>query len=229
MTINIEISVLYAQEVLQKALEVRLADINAEAVVGLHFRLRHSTKSMLRIAVQRGDVDGVLRLLQCRYPTGDSRDTLPLLDAAAYGQLDVVRALVETGFPLDSSGFSPLCCAVARGRLKVVEYLLDQGVSQRSTPDGRSPVYLAAANGHLQIMKLLIERGADCSPIFQGSTLLHVAAEHGRLPVVEHLVNCGAPLNAQETDGSTPLFAACVNGHDDVVEYRSLFVKADEI
>ena len=108
----------------------------------------------------------------------------PLLVAARDGQLDAVRALVETGAdvnkvsPADFS--SPIVIAAANANFDVAKYLLDHGANPNAAnSDGLTPLYAAIdiqyaplswapvpisahqSVGYLELLEDLLSRGAN--------------------------------------------------------------------
>ena len=55
--------------------------------------------------------------------------------------------------------------------------------------------------------------------LFGKDGALFRAASQGNLETVEHLITQGANVNAQSSNGYTPLLRAAQNGHKAVVEY----------
>ena len=74
------------------------------------------------------------------------------LDAAAEGNLAVVRLVVDAGMSVDATGsygLTALHLAVDRGHLAVVEFLVGAGASLAATDnEGRTPRDLAEDEGH---------------------------------------------------------------------------------
>ena len=83
----------------------------------------------------------------------------------------------------DKGGTSVLSYAAAWGNKDVVRYLLDLGLTkdiQKPNKNGLTPIFFAAYSGNLDVVKMLVEAGADIhvkSP--DGSNLL-VAASRGK-------------------------------------------------
>jgi hypothetical protein len=94
-----------------------------------------------------------------------SRFNAPLAVAARYGQLEIVRLLVERGAYLehqDKYGRTPLMYAVYGGHLETVRLLVDQGANlNHQGKDGTTPLHIAAWFGRLEIMRLLVDHGAN--------------------------------------------------------------------
>jgi len=77
-----------------------------------------------------------------------------------------------------------------------------------------------------KVVKLLLENGADPNMVdssmvdsrgvvhSRGITPLHCAAEKGQATIVQLLLDYGANVNAQNYDGTTPLYCACNGGNE---------------
>jgi ankyrin repeat protein len=166
--------------------------------------------SALHIAIRRGDLDVVkalmarganpnARLIQATAARRLSNDvslprslvgTTPLWLAAAYGELDIVRALGEKADPAltANDGSTALMAAL-----------------------GRSPNTSMAAPGRSQNVTIdaaryLIDLGVDVNAADEeGNTALHRAALNGLDPIVQLLVERGARIDAANKLGQTPL------------------------
>jgi uncharacterized protein len=108
-----------------------------------------------------------------------------LHDAAWRGDLETVRALVESGIDpniSDSIGETPLFGAAAWARNDVVAFLLSVGARHDLTEkmSALSPLHWAASHGNLDTVKLMIAAGADPA----------TADRHGDLPI-DHAHRCG--------------------------------------
>ena len=104
--------------------------------------------------------------------------------AAEFGaDLKIVEMLLENGARLEGS--DGLQAAAERGRVDMVELLLDRGApineigfvdaigNETKMENAGSALHLAAEKGQIEVVKLLLERGADP----------HVRDEQGRTPV----------------------------------------------
>ena len=99
----------------------------------------------------------------------------PLLYAAWYGHVNVVRVLLEGGADVD-----------------------------RANADQDTALHVAAQYGHLDVCRLLLDWGAKVDPLNKWRfTPLHWAALLGRLSVVELLVERGADVSVKDEDGRT--------------------------
>lgn len=161
---------------------------------------------------------GVVRTLHGRRHRPPEFAT-PLMQAAYYGRLDFVRALIATGSDLhrgnDSSG-RPLHLAALGGHLAVCDELLQHGADARSPrdDDGATPLHCAAEGGSADVVRLLLKHGAAHDAKDRaGHTPLHRASQFGQADVVAALLAAGAAVEAPNDDGATPLLLAAREGH----------------
>jgi len=121
---------------------------------------------------------------------GTSRTT-PMLGAAKFGDLEVVRALLDLGVPVDFAD--------------------GNGITMLSR---------AALNNDIALARLLIDRGADVNALDRrGMTPLLWAAnvDFGDDALVELLLAAGADIEARTADGLTPLALARQHGHVNLI------------
>lgn len=113
---------------------------------------------------------------------------LVLLDAAAAGQTDLVKALLDGGANIEiknNVGATALILAAAKGHSEVVKLLLDRGAAVNvKTATGITPLMAAATAGNAEMVKLLLEKGADVSARDQqGRTAMNLAEATGATDV----------------------------------------------
>ena len=125
--------------------------------------------------------------------TGDSilRDT-PLIYAAIFGHVAVVRVLLEGGVNVESTNAylsTALHQAAWNGYLNICRLLLDCGAKVDPLDEWKeTPLHLAAWAGHLSAVKLLVKRGADVRlKNVDGQTASEVARSEGKENVAEWL------------------------------------------
>ena len=129
-------------------------------------------------------------------------------------ELEVSTANINA---LDSSGFTPLAWASARGDHKSVTLLLKHGASLSIANDvGAEPIHLAAQTGNVETIKVLVQAGADINEEVRTShmTPIHFAAEYQ--DSFEHIVglaNLGARIDGKDYMSWTPLHWASWRGH----------------
>ena len=145
-----------------------------------------------------------------------------LMYAAHMDDLARVEWLLKRGARLElagSDGDTALAWASFKGRIRIVQLLLDKGalVSGASHP----PLYAASLFGHLDVVRILLEHGADPNrpiPTGGGSTPLIGASANGFVEVARLLLDNGAIADLARASGSTPLYMAAHFGHKEVVE-----------
>ncbi|KAF3070177.1 Ankyrin-2 [Trichoderma lentiforme] len=124
--------------------------------------------------------------------TRDSQ-IVPLNEAAASGNLDTVRLLLDhRGDPnyRDRDGWSAIHWAAEEGHPEIVALLLDRGANVNAVSSyGTSPLHCAANGGVVSIVRMLLENGADpLKSTCHGWTALHHAAFMGHSEVVQFLL-----------------------------------------
>jgi len=138
-------------------------------------------------ACECGDLDSVHGLIK---NGADPRydDSSPIIQAAVYGHLDVVRFLFDRSDP-DVRGLIEESCRY--GSLDIVRYLISkEGVGTSSFGSG---LELASQNGHSSIVELLLSKGAD---VHSGSdAALFGAVERKHFEIAKLLVEHGATIN----------------------------------
>jgi ankyrin repeat protein len=148
----------------------------------------------------------------------------PLAVAARYGQLGVVRLLMERGAEMSArgkSGSTALHWAAGRGHEEVVSFLLEQGAQPNIANESKkTPLMLACEKGHLGGVQALAQhlggQRLDKKSRF-GKTALHFAAEWGHEEVVKFLLGQGAQASSSDVEGIAPLMLACKGGHMGIV------------
>ncbi len=106
-------------------------------------------------------------------------DTAPLGIAAAQGDTEMVKLLLEAGAPVNSGTYMPNAGGTA------------------------TPLYNAVRAGHLEVVDILCKAGADCN-VTGGKfyrSLLDYASKHSDKRIVELLVKYGARRGADDSPG----------------------------
>jgi ankyrin repeat protein len=144
----------------------------------------------------------------------------PIHKAAALGETDAVRALLDADAALVNrgarQGVTPLHCAVLGGSPQMVNLLLDRGANIHARTPGDLQVIDFAIWGERgpsvndDIVRLLVSRGATYD--------LTIAAARGDRASVQRMLDDN-PSRISETrpNGRRPLSAAVERGHDDIV------------
>ncbi|KAJ8374510.1 hypothetical protein SKAU_G00050900 [Synaphobranchus kaupii] len=147
----------------------------------------------------------------------------PLWAASAAGHLPVVRSLLKHGASVNNTTLTnstPLRAACFDGHLEIVRYLVEhQADMEVANRHGHTCLMISCYKGHKEIAKFLLERGADVNRrSVKGNTALHDCAESGSLDIMKMLLKCNARME-RDGYGMTPLLAASVTGHTNIVEY----------
>jgi cytohesin len=158
--------------------------------------------------------------------TESTEPPISLQEAAAVGDIDLVRSIIEKVVGVDAREdcfyYTALHRAVMGGHTDVVKLLLIKGadVDVRGGPDSETPLHYAAMlRTATDIVEILITNGADVNAKnAAGETPLHYAAEHGSKDMAELLIDSGADVNAKDSDGQTPVDIAVSRNRKNVVE-----------
>lgn len=106
------------------------------------------------------------------------------------------------------------------GHVRVVEYLLQQGLDANTTDNvGVTPLVAACEGGHLAVVKLLLKAKADVNKSAEaGQTPLMAAAARGATEIVALLLDSGAKVNDRNGDGESALIQAVKFGQVQTAE-----------
>lgn len=168
------------------------------------------TKELL-IACQQGDIQTVKRLVRSGTNLNARRGDLrggnstdfPLLLAAEWGHDDVFEYLISEKASIKGSlGEEILRVASRNGRIKIVNYLLAEGVSVNDGEKYYTPLMEAVRTNNIEIIKILIIHGAiiddhEKNENFIQLTALMVAAEERHPEAIKILINSKADVNAR--------------------------------
>ena len=117
----------------------------------------------------------------------------PLVEAAYYGHLEIVKYLLETF----GDYFDVNCGAKLTTKGQNVFYNV-------------SPFLAACSNDKIELLNYLVNKGASIHHAASkwGSPLC-VAVEHGNVSVIQYLVDCNIDVNITNGKGFSPLILAC--------------------
>jgi ankyrin repeat protein len=113
-----------------------------------------------------------------------------------------------------------LMLASEYGQIEVVKLLLENGanVDLQVKGLGETALYRASKNGNTEIVKLLIDKGAKIDLQDEdGLTALIIALERGYKETAILLINEGANLDVRDKEGWTPLMKASLDGDTEMV------------
>ena len=162
-----------------------------------------------------------------KFPLPKKKNDVDIWQAAAKGDLETVRKLVEGGIDLNKTsrpkgGLTALNLAVRNMDSDMVNFLLAKGadVNFRGSPGARqeTPLFLAVSLGSEIMTRLLMEEGADLeSKDRNARTPLSWAAEKGQEALVRLLLEKGADPTSKDKSGRTALSWAAEMGHEALV------------
>ncbi len=160
--------------------------------------------------------------------SGRGRTPLLIAASSANTTTDVVAQLIDKGANVnaaDNGGITPLIAAAATGNSAVARLLLEHGAEPNITAkDGPISTALqgAATSSDVELTRLLLARKVDLTAVspdgsgrakngviaFGHVTALHLAAAGRSAEVVRLLLEAGAPIDALDMRGMTPLMFA---------------------
>jgi ankyrin repeat protein len=185
-------------------------------------------KTALHFAAERNDLTAVRLLLACGARTN-------LADASGATPLDLAKKLARAEAAALLAAPDPardLMTAAADGNEPAARALLDKDPALVKAVNGfgETPLHVAARAGRRDVAALLIDRGADVKAVdARKRTLFHAVALCGDpgIEVAKRLIDHGAPLDARDADGLTPLLIAArrTAGRDAAKDLARLLVE----
>ncbi|RMJ10401.1 hypothetical protein CDV36_009970 [Fusarium kuroshium] len=181
------------------------------------------SSSCLQLAVRANRVGIVTAILEAgAVPSddesnrmGEDVDQPPLIISAQRGNLEITKALIDSGANVNSVGrkmgssilydehASPLCAAIAKKRLDVAKLLLEHGADVNQTVENcKSPLSLAVEVEDQSLVCLVLKHGANVG------TVLTEAVEHNHLGIVQDLVLAAARAGTDQIYWTNPIMAA---------------------
>ncbi|MFS7975939.1 putative ankyrin repeat-containing domain-containing protein [Helianthus anomalus] len=153
----------------------------------------------------------------------DANGSSVMSSAIGSGNVDVVRAIVESGFVIDHKVDRFLHEAATVNGVDIMEVLcmsyLDLDINSVDSR-GQTPLHICAYRGHLEAHEFLITLGSDPNVVDNnGWTPLHCASSEGHVKVVEFLLNsCTYVKYALTKEGKSAIALAYENDHRDLYD-----------
>ncbi|KAF4969079.1 hypothetical protein FZEAL_10300 [Fusarium zealandicum] len=166
--------------------------------------------------------------------SGRRTSNMPLQLAATERRERAMVELLRQGadpYPGLSEETSPFHTACESGFIDAIETFLDVANSVNELVNFEwgwygTPLLQAALGGQPEVVQLLLDKGADPnyrlqSKINHGKTVIHAAAEGGNVKALEAILKAveDPDLEVRDFKLRTPLFYACVEGREEMVEY----------
>jgi len=178
--------------------------------------------SALMLSVGGGYIEVVAMLLQATAdPNRGILGVTPLMMAAASGQLEAARMLVNSGAAASGAcqalGRTALHRAAQRGYGEVVRLLIQAGASvDIGDFEETTALMLAALEGHPDVLKVLLCAGASVSLAnTAGESALSLCVKNAHEGCLETMLRAGAPVNvSNRTTGNTALAEAAKVGSE---------------
>ncbi|XP_038073375.1 protein fem-1 homolog C-like [Patiria miniata] len=143
--------------------------------------------------------------------------------AAAAGHFTTVQSLMQHGARVNQTTFSnstPLRAACFDGHFDIVKHLVENGADiELANRHGHTCLMISCYKGHYEIAEFLLSLHADVNrKSIRGNTALHDCAESGSLDIMKLLLKHSAVME-DDAYGMTPIKAAAVAGHTNIVDY----------
>jgi len=208
------------------------------SLLGHDFTIPSGGRTPLMMAAYRGNVTILRALLDAGArvdAVSDTGDTA-LCEAVSSKQRKALALLVSRGADVNQPAmFTPLYHAASDGNVPLARWLLEQG-AQVDAPiwTGTTALMAAAAAGSGSLVALLLAHGANPKRKDRNQqTALHVAVTRHKHPdepddpsaIAHALLRAGAPVDAKDHEGATPLLIAAKR-YDEPVEVVDVLLGA---
>lgn len=133
------------------------------------------------------------------------------MDAVIKGDLELLRfKVLSNGIPKPTKqeGASALHMAAYHGHINCVNYLLQMGANLNALCNqGYSVFHYAGMSNQLVMLEFLLSKGI----IIPSNMLYVIACRFPSMDVLDFLITKGAPVNAENENGDTPIFTLVKN------------------
>ena len=142
-----------------------------------------------------------------------------LAEASKNGNLDMVKLLVESGYPKEGyqRGF---ITAAESGQLDAVKFYIEKGIDINGKYSEKTALWNAAIRGELEVVEYLVSMGAAINTPDNVDSPLAIACFGNEYEVAKFLLEQGADPNGNmsELSETRPLGSAILKGSFDIVK-----------
>ena len=191
---------------------IGLGAVSAQEIAAQFYQsIRNNDLSALQTLLKTSDVN-----------TRDSRETTPIMWAAAYGTLDAMNMLIGAGADVNAkNAFDATALHWCAGDLNKVRLLVEKGANVNAVSKmGRTPLLIAAAHsGGSPVVEFLLSKGARAAVMDKAfNSPLSVAAHAGNVASVRALLEHGVNVGPKDIASAVALMNAADNGHAEIVK-----------
>jgi len=149
-----------------------------------------------------------------------------LFKAAKDGDIKTVREALDHGASVNDAGESQLeealRCAVWRGHLDIVSFLLEKGAQVNKKQErGETAIFVSCDTGNLELTQLLLNAGAEVNIANRSgiTPLMNAAGPGGNLKLVQLLLAHGADIHAKGEWDEDAVYFAVKKNNPEIVEF----------
>ncbi|MEE4247473.1 MAG: ankyrin repeat domain-containing protein [Kangiellaceae bacterium] len=145
-----------------------------------------------------------------------------LVEAARHGCQNILEFWYSLGVNIEEA-HQPFLSACLNGQQHVVEWFISMGLDVtecRDAASGATPLLYAIESGNLHLVKFLVE-DKKCDILLtnnNGRGATHSAVVANQKRMLDYVISKGAPVDAADAQGDTPLLEAALRGHIDMME-----------
>ena len=155
----------------------------------------HNNQTLLMVMIQAGvlDVLKAFNLEAAKLSSGDSLGKTPLMQAAIWGQTNIVEYLLHKKVPVntvDTQGTTALMCAALHGHLEVLNLLLTEGHADHHQKNQRGHLafHYAIAGGHMLCVQRLFEVNSEVMITLEVEPTLMLAVHANQAKILQWLL-----------------------------------------